>query len=138
MSLKNRDAIVVGEVIVVQNLRVRGVDGSRRFVARLAFVTRRASVNTRSRAMDRATLALMPAARKGAGAPTARSSSREDFRAARCGALFNLSDRKAPDGRKVDLDIRGVGRMLEVERWRSAGPKRSCVLRAPAEAKKEK
>ena len=27
--------------------------------------------------------------------------------------------------------------MLEVERWRSAGPERSCVLRAPAEAKRE-
>ena len=43
-------------------------------------------------------------------------------------ALFDGSDRKAPDGRKVDRDIRGVGRMLEVERWRSAGPERSCVF----------
>ena len=44
--MKNRDAIVVGEVIVVQNLRVRGVDGSRRLATRLAVVTRLASGNT--------------------------------------------------------------------------------------------
>ena len=41
LSLKNRDAIVVGEVGVRQDLRVRGVDG--RLVARLALVTRRDS-----------------------------------------------------------------------------------------------
>ena len=43
VSLKNSDAIVVGEVFVIQDLRVRGGDGSRRFVARLALVTRQDS-----------------------------------------------------------------------------------------------
>ena len=64
--------------------------------------------------MEHATLALVHAPLEGAGAPTARSSSRKDLRVARCGALFDFSDRNEPDGRKVDLDIRGVGRMLEL------------------------
>ena len=40
LSLKNRNAIVVGEVFVIQDRRVRGGDGNWRFVARLALVTR--------------------------------------------------------------------------------------------------
>ena len=74
--------------------------------------------------MEQATFALVHAWREvihaprgagGAGAPTTRSSSGKDLRVASRGALFDLGDRRAPDGRKVDFDIRGVIRMLELE-----------------------
>ena len=123
LSLKNRNAVGVGEVFVIQDLGVRRVDGGRRLVARLVLS---GSLATRemSRAMEQATFALVHAGREvihvsrgagGAGAPTTRSSSGKDLRVARCGALFDFGDRRAPDGRKVDLDIRGVIRMLKFE-----------------------